>query len=110
MSGHDFAPSDRMLINNLDAERKLVVIQEYLVKNFPQSTVHCDEMTKGESVLVLMSDGTIKSTIRVSSTLLSDRHPTAMELGWALEDNHLAEKIAKTSQFCLDHEAVPERL
>lgn len=110
MSGHDSAPSDRMLINNLDPERKLAVIQEYLGKNFPQSTVHCDEMTKGESVLVLMSDGTIKSTIRVSSTLLSDRHPTAMELGWALEDNHLAEKIAKASQFCLDHEAVPERL
>ena len=96
-------------MENLDAERKLVVIVGYLEKNFPRSTVHCDEMTNGEAVIVFMSDGT-KCTIRVGSALLSDRHPTAMELGWALQDNHLAEKVLKSPQFYLDHEAVPECL
>lgn len=99
-----------MLMNNLDCDRKLVVIQEYLVKNFPQYTVHCNEMTNGEPVLVLMADSTTRCTIRVSSALLSERHPTPMELGWALQDNHLAEEVSKSSQFYLDHEAVPERL
>ena len=97
-------------MDKLEVERKLVIIQEYLIKNFPQSTVRCDGMTNGEPVLALMSDGTRKCTIQVSSALLSDRHPTAMELGWALEDNHVAEKVLNGPQFYLDHEAVPECL
>jgi hypothetical protein len=33
-----------------------------------------------------------------------------MNLGGALEDNHIAEKAMKGSAFYLNHEAVPERL
>ena len=45
-------------MENVDVQRKFVVIQEYLVKSFPQCTVHCDDMTSEEPVFVLMSDGT----------------------------------------------------
>lgn len=99
-----------LIMENVDVQRKFVVIQEYLVKSFPQCTVHCDDMTSEEPVFVLMSDGTGKYTIRVSSALLTEKHPTAMELGWALQDNHLARKVSKTSQFYLNHEAIPECL
>jgi hypothetical protein len=48
--------------------------------------------------------------MRISSALLSDRHPTPMELGWALQDNQIAEKAMEGPAFYLNHEAVPERL
>ena len=97
-------------MDNVDVERKLVVIQKYLAKSFPQYAVRCDDRATGEPVFVLISSGAVQCRIRVNSALLADRHPTAMELGWALQDNHLAGKVLKTAEFYLDHEAVPERL
>jgi hypothetical protein len=44
---------------NVDVERKLVVIQEYLVKNFPQYAVRCDDRASGEPVFVLISSGAV---------------------------------------------------
>jgi hypothetical protein len=97
-------------MDNLEAERKLTVIREYLAKTLAQSSVTEGAPLDGEPTFIVTRAGTRSCTIRVSSALLSNRHPTPMELGWALEENHIAEKARKSSTFYLNHEAVPERL
>jgi hypothetical protein len=99
-----------MQMDNLEVERKLTVIREYLVTTLAQSSVSEGATLDGEPTFSVTCAGTRTCTIRVSSTLLSDRHPTPMELGWALQDNHIAEKAMKGSAFYLNHEAVPECL
>jgi hypothetical protein len=97
-------------MENLDGARKLTVIRDYLLATIPQSSVCTGATVDGDPTLTVTCGGTGRCTIRVSSALLSDKHPTPMELGWALQDNHIAEKAMKGSAFYLNHEAVPECL
>jgi hypothetical protein len=97
-------------MDNVDVERKLTVIREYLLTTIDHSSVRAGATVNGEPTLIVTAGEGRGCTMRISSALLSDRHPTPMELGWALQDNQIAEKAMEGPAFYLNHEAVPERL
>ena len=97
-------------MDQMEVERKLTVIGEYLLTTIAHISVGAGATVNGDPTIIVTVRGTQRCTIHVSSGLLSDRHPTPMELGWALQDNQVAEKVLKVSAFYLNHETVPERL
>jgi hypothetical protein len=62
-------------MDNLEAERKLTVNREYLAKTLAQSSVTEGAPLDGEPTFIVTRAGTRSCTIRVSSALLSNRHP-----------------------------------
>ena len=95
-------------MDKAEIEAKLVVIRQYLSENISESNVHDGLTQNGERTLIVIFGSSGHCTLQISQALLTDLHPTPLELSLKLKNCNIVGKVLMKGFFYLNHDAISD--